>query len=108
MISDLLSWLLLLAGVFFLIVGCAGTLRMPDFYTRLHAASVADTLGATLVILGLVLQAGPTLITAKLALIWVFMWLTGPTATHALAKAAFTDPHNPKPLLHEEEPPSKS
>jgi multicomponent Na+:H+ antiporter subunit G len=108
MILDLLSWISLLCGAFFLIVGCAGTLRMPDFYTRLHAAGVADTLGATLLLLGLALQAGPNLVAVKLVMIWLFMWLTGPTASHALAKAAFADPHNPKPLLHEEAPPSKS
>lgn len=109
LLVDLLSWLSLMAGAFFVIVGCAGTLRMPDFYTRLHAAGVTDTLGAGLVLLGLMLQAGLTLVTVKLILIWVFLWFTNPTATHALARAAFADPENPRPLLHEKEDlPSKS
>ena len=63
---DLLSWACLLAGGFFCVVGAIGMLRMPDFYTRMHAASVVDTVGAALVLLGLMLQAGPTLVAVKL------------------------------------------
>ncbi len=107
MLLDLLSWVLLLSGVAFALIGCAGLLRMPDFYTRLHAASITDTLGAGLILLGLALQAGWTLITVKLLLILAFLWFTGPIATHALARAALADPANPGPLLHKETPPSK-
>jgi multicomponent Na+:H+ antiporter subunit G len=105
---DLLSGLALLAGVFFVIVGGVGMVRMPDFYTRLHAAGVTDTLGAGLILLGLMLQGGWTLITAKLLLILLFLWLTSPTAGHALVKAALSDPRNPRPLLDKEPPSSKS
>jgi multicomponent Na+:H+ antiporter subunit G len=85
---DLASWVLLVLGGAFAIAGGIGLLRLPDFYTRLHAASVTDTMGAGLIILGLMLQAGLTLVTVKLFLIINFLILTGPTATHALAKAA--------------------
>jgi multicomponent Na+:H+ antiporter subunit G len=61
---------------------------MPDFYTRVHAASVHDTLGAGLVLLGLLLQAGWTLVAAKLVVIGLLIFFTSPAATHALAKAA--------------------
>ncbi|MDG4582816.1 MAG: monovalent cation/H(+) antiporter subunit G [Candidatus Competibacter sp.] len=105
---DGLSWLALLGGVLFVIVGGAGMLRMPDFYTRLHAASITDTLGAGLILLGLMLQGGWTLVSAKLLLILLFLWLTSPTATHALVRAALSDPENPRPLLHEDAPSSKS
>jgi multicomponent Na+:H+ antiporter subunit G len=105
---DLLSWLALLGGVAFALIGGVGLLRMPDFYTRLHAAGITDTLGAGLILLGLMLQAGWTLVSVKLLLILAFMWFTGPIATHALARAALADPANPRPLLHEEPPPSKS
>jgi multicomponent Na+:H+ antiporter subunit G len=105
---DLLSGLALLAGVFFVIVGGVGMVRMPDFYTRLHAAGVTDTLGAGLILLGLMLQGGWTLITAKLLLILLFLWLTSPTAGHALVKAALSDPRNPRPLLDKEPLSSKS
>ncbi|HEY9531031.1 MAG TPA: monovalent cation/H(+) antiporter subunit G, partial [Burkholderiales bacterium] len=65
---DAASWILLAAGGFFCIVGGIGVLRMPDFYTRLHAAGVNDTLGAGLLLLGLILQAGWSLVAAKLAI----------------------------------------
>jgi multicomponent Na+:H+ antiporter subunit G len=84
-----LSWCCLLAGGFFCIAGGIGLIRMPDFYTRMHAASVTETLGAGLILLGLIMQAGFSLVTAKLLMIGLLIFLTSPTATHALAKAAF-------------------
>ena len=87
-LPDALSWLCLGSGGLFCIVGAAGMLRMPDFYTRVHAASVVDTLGAGLVLLGLALQAGLTLVTVKLAIIAALLLLASPTATHALVRAA--------------------
>jgi len=102
---DLASWMLLAAGGFFCVVGAIGVLRMPDFYTRMHAASVNDTLGAGLMLLGLILQAGWTLVAAKLVVIGVLIFFTSPAATHALAKAAFG--RGLQPLLAEEAQPSK-
>lgn len=85
---DLASWVLLMAGGLFSIVGGIGMLRMPDFYTRLHAASVTDSLGAGLVLVGLLLQAGLTLVGAKLFIVALLIFFTSPTAAHALARAA--------------------
>jgi len=87
----------LVAGGFFCLIGGVGLLRMPDFFTRTHAASVTETLGAGLVLAGLMLQAGFTLVTAKLLVIGLLIFFTSPTATHALAKAAFA--RGLKPLL---------
>ena len=87
-VSDALSWLLLAAGGLFCVIGALGLLRMPDFYTRLHAASVIETLGAGLLLLGMMLQAGLTLVTVKLVFIALLIFFTSPTATHALARAA--------------------
>lgn len=87
---DAASWLLLGAGGFFCVVGGLGLLRMPDFYTRMHAASVTDTLGAGFMLAGLALQAGLTLVTVKLAVVGLLIFFASPTATHALAKAALT------------------
>lgn len=89
-LADILSWLCLLGGGFFCLVGGIGLLRMPDFYTRMHAASVAETLGAGLILLGLLLQAGFTLTGAKLAMIGLLVFFASPTASHALAKAAMS------------------
>lgn len=88
LIIDLFSWACLLGGSFFVVVGGIGLIRLPDFYTRIHGASVTDTMGAGLILLGLMLQAGFSLISAKLLLILIFMWLTGPAAGHALAHTA--------------------
>ena len=78
---------------------------MPDFYTRLHAASVTDTLGAGLILLGLLLQAGLTLVAVKLVVICLLVFFTSPAATHALAKAALG--RGIEPLLAKESAPSK-
>ena len=88
LLIDVLSWACLLAGGLFCAIGALGLLRMPDFYTRTHAASVTDTVGAGLILLGLILQAGLTLVAVKLAMIGLLLFFTGPVAGHALVKAA--------------------
>lgn len=88
LIWDLLSWVFLLTGGFFLLAGGIGLLRLPDFFTRVHAAGVTDTMGAGTILVGLMLQAGLTQTSIKLALIALFMLFTSPTASHALAQAA--------------------
>ena len=85
---DALSWLCLVAGGFFTVVGAIGLVRMPEVYTRMHAASVTDTLGAGLILLGLMLQAGFTLVAVKLLFLAIFIFFTSPVATHALVRAA--------------------
>ena len=88
MIIDILSWICLLAGGALGIAGGIGIHRFPDFYSRLHAAGITDTLCATLILLGLGLQAGWSLAAFKLFLIFVFLFFTSPTASHTLANAA--------------------
>ncbi len=85
---DILSWLLLTLGGLAVLTGGIGALRMPDLYTRMHAASVTDSLGAILVLSGIMLQAGLSLATIKLGAILLFLLLTSPTASNALASAA--------------------
>lgn len=97
---DLLSALCLAGGAFFSLVGGIGLVRMPDFYTRMHAASVTDTLGAGLILSGLMLQAGWTLIAAKLAMVGLLTLIANPTATHALAKAAMLSGLKPRLGAH--------
>lgn len=83
-----LSLAAIVAGSFFILVGAVGLIRMPEMFTRMHAASVIDTLGAGLLIGGLMLQAGASLITLKLLFIFLLLFFTSPVATHALAQAA--------------------
>lgn len=99
---DVLSWICLVGGGFFCVVGAVGLMRMPDFYTRMHAASVIETLGAGLILLGLVLQAGFTLVAVKLLMVGLLIFFASPTATHALARAAMV--RGLKPLLSEPPP----
>ena len=95
MIVDILSWICIAGGGFFAVTGGIGLLRLPDFYSRMHGGALTDTLGAWLILLGLIFQAGLTLAAVKLVMIGVLLALTSPTATHALAKAALA--HGRKP-----------
>ncbi|MDH3840197.1 MAG: monovalent cation/H(+) antiporter subunit G [Chromatiales bacterium] len=85
---EILSWVLLTLGGISVLIGGIGALRMPDLYTRMHAASVTDSMGAMLVLGGIMLQAGWSLATIKLITILLFLLLTSPTSSNALASAA--------------------
>ena len=87
-IVTIASAILLLVGSVFTLIGSIGIVRMPDVFTRLHAAGITDTLGAVGVLLGLALKAGFSLLLVKLLLMLVFLLLLNPTACHALARAA--------------------
>lgn len=93
---DLLSGLFLLVGGFLCITGGVGLLRLPDFFTRVHAASVTETLAAPLLLGGLMLQMEWSLDLLKVLAIMLFVLATNPTATHAMAKAALHGGHLPE------------
>lgn len=95
-LNEILSWVLILSGAFFVLVGAIGTVRFPDFWSRLHAASVSDSAGMILLFLGMAMQAGFSLIAVKLAIIGAFLFITGPTATHATANAALVSGLRPE------------
>lgn len=85
---DVISWILLCTGGLFVLIGGIGALRLPNFYTRLHAASLTETMATILIFAGMIIQAGMTLAALKLLAIMVFLLLTAPTASYALANAA--------------------
>lgn len=85
---DILSWICLVFGSFFCLTGAIGLMRFPDFYSRNHAAGITDTMGAGLILIGLMLQAGWGLVLPKLFLILLFSLLASTTSSHAVAKAA--------------------
>lgn len=87
LVLDILSWIFLMGGAAFTLIGAVGVVRFPDVFTRMHGAGMIDTLGVGLIFLGLMIQAGVTLVTAKLLLIIAFILFTSPTTTHALARA---------------------
>lgn len=92
---EVIAGIFLIAGGVFGLIGGIGLLRFPDFYTRLHAAGITDTLCALLIVLGLVISAGFSLLTLKLLLILLFLLFTAPVATHALARTAVADEIEP-------------
>jgi multicomponent Na+:H+ antiporter subunit G len=83
------SGLCLAVGCFIILVAAIGVVRFPDFYSRMHPAGKADTLGQGLVLFGMILYEGLTFVSLKLLLIIVFIFIANPTATHAIAKAAY-------------------
>ena len=91
-----LSCITIALGLFFVLAGSIGVLRFPDFYTRLHAAGMTDTLGAELILIGLIIQSGFTQTSLKLLMVGFFLLLTSPTATHAIAHSAYTANLKPK------------
>ena len=87
---SVVTWALLLSGAFFLVTGALGMVRLPDVFTRMHAAGMTDTMGAGLILVGLCVYSGANLVTVRLILVLAFLWFTSPIATHALAKAALS------------------
>ena len=87
-ITNLLTILFVIAGVFFFIAGTVGLLRFPDVYTRLHALTKADNLGLGLVLAGLAFQAESWTEVAKLPLIWFLVMLASASVAHLVARAA--------------------
>lgn len=85
---DIIAVLFMLGGLFFFFTGTVGLLRFPDVYTRMHATGKSDTLGAQLILIGLAIANGWEVASAKLILIFAFMMLANPTATHAMIRAA--------------------
>ncbi|MBS3909645.1 MAG: monovalent cation/H(+) antiporter subunit G [Actinobacteria bacterium] len=88
--KTIITAIFLVLGCFFIVVASVGVVRFPDFYTRIHPAGKADTLGQVLVFLGLMVYEGFSFISIKLLIITVFIFIANPTATHALAKAAYS------------------
>lgn len=88
-LQNLLGIALLLAGAFMMLAGSIGLIRLPDFYSRSHAAGNTDTLGVVIILAGLIALEGLTLQSAKLGLVAIFASLANPVAIHALARAAF-------------------
>jgi multicomponent Na+:H+ antiporter subunit G len=101
-ILNIISWGFLLTGSFFCLTGAVGLLRFPDFFSRTHATGLTDTLGASLILIGLMFQAGWGLVLPKLILILLFSLMAGTTASHAMAKAALKSGLKPQVTSQEE------
>ncbi|MDH3975228.1 MAG: monovalent cation/H(+) antiporter subunit G [Deltaproteobacteria bacterium] len=87
-IISIIAGIFIFTGCFFIFVAAIGLVRFPDFYSRIHAAGKCDTMGLAMVLLGLIVYEGFSLVSLKLLIIIAFVFIANPTATHALANAA--------------------
>ena len=88
-ITNIISTIFIIAGLFFVLVGTIGLLRFPDFYTRMHATGKCDTLGEGLMLIGLMVYQGFDLISVKMLFLVIFIFVANPVATHAIARRAY-------------------
>ncbi len=88
-VRDIFVIIFLISGIFFFVVGVIGLLRMPDVFTRMHATTKCDTMGAGLIFLGLILWKGFSLVSLMIFVVLLFIWMTNPTAAHYIAKSAY-------------------
>jgi multicomponent Na+:H+ antiporter subunit G len=88
-IRVIITGVFLAIGCFFVVVSSIGIVRFPDFYSRMHPAGKADTLGQAMILIGLMVYEGFSLVSVKLLFIIIFIFIANPTATHALANAAY-------------------
>lgn len=102
-VREILSAVLLLIGGGFMFVSAIGVIRLPDFYTRLHASSIGETLGLVLAGLGLILYNGINLTSAKILLIIVALFLVNPIGTHLIGKAAIRSGEEPWKYVKKED-----
>lgn len=93
---DFASGIFIVIGAFFALVGAIGVVRMPDVFTRMHAASVLETAGSFFLLLGLVLQSSSILMAVKLVFIMVLFMITAPVASYAIAQAALGNGEKPE------------
>jgi multicomponent Na+:H+ antiporter subunit G len=93
----LITAVLLISGSIFSIIGGIGICRLPEFFSRMHGAGITDTMGAGMILLGLMVQAGVSLVTFKLIVILFFLLVTSPSSCHALAQSAIA--HGLEPEL---------
>lgn len=100
LIIDALSWVLISCGSALVVIAALGMVRLPDLFSRMQSASIIDTMGGGLLLIGLMLQSGFSLVTLKLAFILALLFYIGPVISHALAQAALHE--GVKPILAED------
>ncbi len=91
--NEIIAAIFLICSLFFFLASAVGMLRLPDFYTRLHASGNSETLGLMLACVGLVFYEGPTLLSIKIIFVFLLVFLANPIGTHILGKAALKSGH---------------
>lgn len=100
--NEIIAVILLVGSLFFFLASAIGMIRLPDFYSRLHASGNSETMGLMLACLGLVFYEGPTLTAIKIVIIFLLVFLANPIGTHILGKAALKSGHPVTPVKEEE------
>lgn len=92
-LREAIAALFMLGGMVFFIGSAIGMLRLPDFYTRIHASGNSETLGCDLAFIGLIIYEGPTLTALKMAFVFLIVFMANPIGSHILSKAAYKSGH---------------
>lgn len=92
-LREVIAALFLLGGLVFFVGSAIGMLRLPDFYSRIHASGNSETLGCTLSFIGLMIYEGPTLTAVKMAFVFLLVFMANPIGSHILSKAAYKSGH---------------
>lgn len=88
-IREMIATVFLIVGLLFVAISAIGVVRLPDFYTRLHASGIGETLGLMISFVGLAIYEGFTILTVKLFIVFLLVFLANPIGTHILGKAAY-------------------
>lgn len=106
--NEIVAAVLLVVGTLFTVVGSVGLVRLPDFYTRMHAPTKATTVGVSSILAAaaLLLPGNALALAAKAALVIVFLFLTAPIGAHMMARAARHGGIRPMPGTRDELPPA--
>ena len=89
LIRNIIVAILMISGVFFFVVGTVGLIRMPDVFSRMHATTKCDTLGAGLILLAVIAYNGINAVSIKFLMVLIFIWITNPTSAHIIAKSEY-------------------
>ena len=92
-IREIIAALFILSGSVFFVGSAIGMLRLPDFYSRIHASGNSETLGCMLSFIGLIIYEGLTITSLKMALVFTIVFLANPIGSHILGKAAYKSGH---------------
>jgi multicomponent Na+:H+ antiporter subunit G len=91
-VALLITWIsiiLILTGTFFVAIAAIGVLRLPDLYTRMHAAAKAGAFGGSLILIATALLFGSWVIAIKVVLIILFFYASTPVAGHMIGRAGY-------------------
>lgn len=92
-VREFLAALFMIGGMIFFVGSAIGMLRLPDFYSRIHASGNSETMGCMLSFIGLMIYEGPTLTMAKMAFVFLLVFMANPIGSHILSKAAYKTGH---------------